>query len=272
MHMDVHSATSFVGRELGSWWNKYISNDVGVWEAVYRRAYHEKLGSSAPMVRHHVIAGIVEDLVRPGALLLDAGCGCGTTYGVLRGRNFRYRGIDFSAEAIGRCRASFVGEDVQFARADIGDYGDDFVYDAVILNEVLYYFPVTRAARIVRRLVGMLARPHGVLIISMSRTFKAWRIWQACKSLMSPTKAFALSENAHGNAWDIRAYRPFFPRKDLLGSLSSAILCDQDVNSVEQQGLGFGPRRLDEVTEPCGTPPAPACRQAKHLRLLRICW
>lgn len=237
MQINMHSAASFVGRELGSWWNKYISNDVGVWETVYRQGYHEKLGSSAQMVRHHVIAGIVEDLARPGALLLDAGCGCGTTYGVLRGRNFCYRGIDFSEQAIRRCRASYIGEDAQFAKADIGDYADSSVYDAVILNEVLYYFPVTRAARIVRRLIEMLARPQGVLVVSMSRTFKAWRVWQACKSLlMSPTKAFALRENAHGNAWDIRAYRPFLPRQRRLGSSNSAILSDQDVNSVGQQG------------------------------------
>ena len=95
-----------------------------MWKAVHRWAYHEKLGSSAQRVRHHVIAGIVEELVGRGALLLDAGCGCGTVYIVLRGQNFRYLDIDFSEEAMGRCQTSFAEEGTLFATADIGDYAD----------------------------------------------------------------------------------------------------------------------------------------------------
>ena len=41
---------SIVFREIGSWWNKYVRNEIGVWDAIYRRDYARKLDSPEAMV------------------------------------------------------------------------------------------------------------------------------------------------------------------------------------------------------------------------------
>src|SRR5215813_4264840 len=63
---------SFFVRELGSWWNKYVHNDVTIWDALYRRSYGRKLESSDQRGRHYIIAGIIRDLISPGGRVLDA--------------------------------------------------------------------------------------------------------------------------------------------------------------------------------------------------------
>jgi 2-polyprenyl-3-methyl-5-hydroxy-6-metoxy-1,4-benzoquinol methylase len=209
---DSASLGSFLVRELGSWWNKYVSNDVTVWDALYRGDYTRKLESSDQRGRHYIVAGIIRDLVPPGGRVLDAGCGCGTTFGMLRGLGYSYRGIDVSEEAIDRCRKTFgTDTDASFERADIAQYEDGERYDVVVLNEVLYYFPAAEARKLVERFTTLLAKPQGMLVVSMSQTWKAQRIWRLCSALTAPSRTVALRGTTLGSAWKVRIYRPFEP-------------------------------------------------------------
>jgi 2-polyprenyl-3-methyl-5-hydroxy-6-metoxy-1,4-benzoquinol methylase len=203
---------SFFVRELGSWWNKYVYNDVDIWDALYRRSYARKLESSDQRGRHYIVAGIIRDLIAPGGRVLDAGCGCGTTYGMLRGLGYRYRGIDVSEEAIDRCLAAFGDDsDARFEQADIATYEDDTRYDAIILNEVLYYLPYLQARNVATRFSRLLRPPEGTLIVSMSQAWKSRLYWRACASLTPPTRSVALRGTTLGSSWKIRVYQPFLP-------------------------------------------------------------
>ncbi len=96
---------------------------------------------------------------RPGALLLDAGCGGGLLAPYLRGSGYRHLGVDLSTTAlmIARERGLCV------ARADVGRLPlADAAADVVVAGELLEHVPnlpevVAEVARVLR--------PGGVLVL-----------------------------------------------------------------------------------------------------------
>jgi trans-aconitate methyltransferase len=95
------------------------------------------------------------DEYAPNPRILDLGCGTSANLPLTPGRYRNYHGVDLSttairqAEALGRADASF-------EVADIATYSTSQRYDAILLREVLYYFPPEEAAQLVRRLAGFL--------------------------------------------------------------------------------------------------------------------
>jgi methionine biosynthesis protein MetW len=83
---------------------------------------------------------VLAGLVQRGALVLDIGCGDGTTLEYLRDKaGTRGRGLDISAEAVSRTRQK--GIEADKADASSPDFRVDRVYDHIIISEVLEHIP-----------------------------------------------------------------------------------------------------------------------------------
>jgi methionine biosynthesis protein MetW len=83
---------------------------------------------------------VLAGLVRPGASVLDIGCGEGVTLKYLQDKaGVRGRGLDISSEAVGMARAK--GVDASVADASSPDFRIDEDYDHIIISEVLEHIP-----------------------------------------------------------------------------------------------------------------------------------
>lgn len=105
--------------------------------------------------------------LKPGAKVLDAGCGSGTNSIWLTQRGFGVTGIDFSDFALGKAEERARGEGLEgrigFSRADLTNLAmTDASFDAVFCIGVLMHIPEVEAA--LDQLVRVL-KPGGVLII-----------------------------------------------------------------------------------------------------------
>lgn len=116
--------------------------------------------------------------LRPGAALLDAGCGTGTNSVWLAKRGFKVTGADFSEFALSEAE----GEGINYRREDLTALSlEDASFDAVICIGVLMHIPDVEKA--LQELVRVL-RPGGYLIIAEANAnapetyaFRAyWRI------------------------------------------------------------------------------------------------
>jgi trans-aconitate methyltransferase len=206
---DAHVA-GYLWHELANVWNKYVHNDRRGWETMYAANYAAKLESADQRPRHWIVAGMIAELPVAHPRLLDIGCGCGTTYACLRKRGVVYHGIDLSRAAVAAARAASAADsDATFEVADIERFTAAPVYDAVVLNEVLYYLPVQRVTAVLEKALGLIGHPAGVLVVSMSDNLKARLAWRACRTLPQPVRSVTLRSRARSSRWTIAA----FPRQ-----------------------------------------------------------
>jgi SAM-dependent methyltransferase len=200
----------FAYREAQNAWNMYIANAAERWDEIYARGFGEMLDGSGQRARHYVIAGIVADACGPAPAVLDVGCGFGTTYELLRLRSPCYVGIDLSRRAIERCREHFGGDrGASFEVAAFERYEPGRTFDAVILNEVLQYFPLRRRREVVERAIAHLAGPHGVLVVSLSGLGKSLALWAGLRWLPRPSQRISIQSRPVallGGRWVVKAY------------------------------------------------------------------
>jgi SAM-dependent methyltransferase len=132
----------------------------------YYAGYRRHFG---PRLRHFYADQLreVSALVaaRPGARLLEVGCGCGTESLWLATRGARVTAIDVRADrlAVARARAEALGLDVGFLRRNLLDLPADGGFDIVWIEQAFHHLE-PRAA-VVRHLAGLL-RPGGHLVVS----------------------------------------------------------------------------------------------------------
>jgi trans-aconitate methyltransferase len=206
---DAH-VVGYLRHELANVWNKYVHNDRRGWEAMYAANYAAKLESADQRARHWIVAGAIAELPMARPRVLDVGCGCGTTYACLRRRGVAYHGIDLSPAAVAAARARAAADpDATFEVADFERFAAAPVYDAVVLNEVLYYFPIQHVAGVIEKALGLLDHPAGVLVVSMSDNLKARLAWRACRALPESVRSVTLKARARSSRWTIAA----FPRQ-----------------------------------------------------------
>jgi SAM-dependent methyltransferase len=174
-----------------------------IWESQYRDGHWTFLEELEQMTRYSVIAGYLQSLKR-GGNLLDVGCGEGILLDRLGANDFsKYVGIDISQTAIELARKKR-GDRSAFFQADAEQFIPAESFDAIIFNEVLYYFadPLAVAQRYSSRL-----RPGGVLISSLYMDSERAR---ATARLLK--RAFPIIEEvkvcSHGNIWLISVFAP----------------------------------------------------------------
>ena len=142
----------------GAWEEQY---GAGVWACLEEAGELARYGAVAAAVLRH----------RPGGAVLDVGCGDGLLARHLGADGYgRYLGLDLSVAAIAAARRR-TGDaprpGARFAVADADDWPLRGAFDAVVLNECLYYLrdPLASARRALAAV-----RPGGILVVSMFRT------------------------------------------------------------------------------------------------------
>lgn len=174
-----------------------------IWEAQYRRGEWSFLRELDQMMRYSVIAGYVQTLKRDGNLL-DVGCGEGLLLERLCGTEYsKFVGIDISQTAIERAQEKHYPRS-SFACIDARDFSTDENFDAIIFNEVLYYFPDPLA--VARKYCDCL-RPGGLLITSLyGGSDRARAIARLLKKTYRSIDEVEI--NSHGKRWIIDVFSP----------------------------------------------------------------
>ena len=182
-------------------------NRVAAWESAYASGHWDFLDSSDQLPRHYLIAGLLADRLQgAGVRVLDAGCGLATLYRLLRGRAGEYVGLDFSAEALKRAEAAYgIDPGVRFVCAPFEQFSEGG-FDAVVLNEVLYYYPLSEIENIFGLALSRL-RPGATLVISMNRNFKARLIWRRLERVAPAEQAIRVHNLETGSYWTVKVYR-----------------------------------------------------------------
>jgi 2-polyprenyl-3-methyl-5-hydroxy-6-metoxy-1,4-benzoquinol methylase len=141
-----------------------LDYDAAKWDAEYAGGGWAHLQSLVELARYQVVAGWCARLA-PGGAVLDLGCGEGILVAPLRQAGYAtYLGIDISAEAIGQAQ-SLGDERTQFRACGWDEFQPDRRFDAVILNETLYYAP--NPAFLLERVAAWLT-PEGILLVSLT--------------------------------------------------------------------------------------------------------
>jgi len=172
------------------------------WNEQYSAGKWTYLRDPAELARYGVLAAFCERLT-PCRRVLDVGCGEGILRELLRRRDDqRYLGIDVSEVAIEAARRrAAVGD--EFRVADAETFETEERFDAVVLNESLYYFhdPLGQAGRY----LGLTA-DGGVLIVSMFESPRTRAILRALERRRAHSQSLRL-EGERG-AWLLAAFRP----------------------------------------------------------------
>jgi SAM-dependent methyltransferase len=172
------------------------------WEAQYANGGWEFMRGLDELARYSVIAGYLHHL-KPGGSVLDVGSGEGLLADHLRPFGYsRYLGVDLSEAAV-RQAAVRTDAKTSFIAADAESYTPPERWDAVVLNECVYYFNDPLGT--VRRYESLLEE-GGVFIVS---TFRSRRADVIVRRLLERYRL--LEETAVSNrkgTWVVRVLAP----------------------------------------------------------------
>lgn len=198
---------SALRHEFGEMRNLLADNQRALWDSSYAEGHWDFLDSTDQRPRHYAIAGLLADrLPREGGRVLDAGCGLATLYPLLRGRASDYVGLDLSDEALKKAAAAYGAEPgVSFAHEAFEKFSGHG-FDALVLNEVLYYYPLSEIEKIFTHALARL-RPGGALIVSMNRNLKARLIWRRLEGVAPAEQGIRVHNLRTGSYWTIKVYR-----------------------------------------------------------------
>jgi 2-polyprenyl-3-methyl-5-hydroxy-6-metoxy-1,4-benzoquinol methylase len=177
------------------------------WEAEYREGAWNYLANFEEFDRYFVIAGQIA-LLKPGAAVLDVGCGEGLLLSWMKFNFRRYVGVDLAEAAIARSQR-WQNSRCSFVQADAQAFSPAEHFDVIVFNEVLYYFddPMETLARYDRWLA-----PGGLLIASLvDKSLRATGIKRRISK--SYRTICALKARAHEERWSVRVFAPLPPKR-----------------------------------------------------------
>lgn len=139
--------------------SRWLEETGGTRGEEYAERFRELADSGVDV---HGEAAFVSALVRPGARVLDAGCGTGRVAVELARRGYDVVGVDSDASMLEVARRD--APDLDWRLADLTELPADPSYDLVVAagNVVVFLAPGTEQ-EVVRRLAGVL-RPDGLLV------------------------------------------------------------------------------------------------------------
>ena len=175
------------------------------WEAQYAAGKWDFLGALSELSRFSILAGYVCHL-KPGAAVLDTGCGQGALQRRLPSDCYsRYLGIDLSPSAIAVAR-QHQSERSVFLVADCESYSPEERFDVIVFNEVLCCLrnPLGTVERYVRCL-----NSGGLILVSVCTAARGsatilWRLRRAYDTV----DEVRLVHSRRKVAWVCTALRP----------------------------------------------------------------
>lgn len=187
---------SWVSREETAAGRGDAPQDQGAWDRQYAEGRWSLMGDPIEAPRYGALAA----MLRVGSLVrsvLDVGCGDGLLRRALGpGEAPRYVGVDLSREAIERARPHCTPGD-ELVVADAEHWEPAAAFDAVVLNECLYYFrrPIESLERyLAARSAG------GILLVSMFATPRSRAIRRRITRRHAPVQELEL-RTARGVWW-----------------------------------------------------------------------
>jgi SAM-dependent methyltransferase len=174
------------------------------WESQYRDGRWVYLNGLQQMTRYSVIAGYLQAL-KKGGFMLDVGCGEGILLDRLGAPNYeQFVGIDWSHVAIEQAQRKQHPRSV-FVQADAQHFVPEDTFDAIIFNEVLYYFDEPLA--VAQRYHAWL-RPGGLFITSLfASSDRSRAIGRLLKQAYDCVDEVEIT--GHGRSWIIDVLAPF---------------------------------------------------------------
>jgi SAM-dependent methyltransferase len=152
---------------------------------------------------HHFILAGYAHVLKPGGVLLDAGCGDGEFRPHLHPDAFsKYVGIDF-AEAVARAR-KYEDARTTFEAADIRTYAPSEKFDTIMFNESIYYIddPIAELNR-----YEAFMKPGAIFLVSLHRKPKTDDLWRRIEKNFRIIDRLRVG-NADGVEWGLGAFRP----------------------------------------------------------------
>ena len=148
-------------KEAGETWRRVARGSFG--GDGYAGAYAERFDAVASRDDAHGEAGFVAALLRPGARVLDAGCGTGRVAGRLAELGFDVRGVDVDASMVAEARRRW--PDLEWEVADLGTLPAPGVpVDAVVMaGNVVPFIEPDALPGTLRALAAQLG-PGGLLV------------------------------------------------------------------------------------------------------------
>lgn len=144
-----------------------------------RRAFYDQFAATAPArsrkAYHRLVRHYLGHLVRPGARVLEVGCGVGDTLAALQPA--RGVGVDFSPGLIGQARERH--PELEFHVADALDIPGDETFDIILLSDLVNDLPDVQA--VLERLHRH-ARPDTRLVVNFFNNL--WRPFLACAEML----------------------------------------------------------------------------------------
>jgi len=182
-----------------------LSQSAQAWEAQYAAGRWDYLGRLSELSRYSVLVGYICHL-RPGGVVLDAGCGQGLLLSRLPEFAYsKYVGIDVSETAIAAARALEKGPRSLLV-TDCDGYTPGEQFDVIVFNEVLYCLRDPLA--VVERYTHSL-RSDGVVLVSMCSAARgASAIFERLNAEYSPVDQTRVTHVQTGLSWDCAAFRP----------------------------------------------------------------
>jgi 2-polyprenyl-6-hydroxyphenyl methylase/3-demethylubiquinone-9 3-methyltransferase len=179
------------------------------------------LRAETPMRLEYVLSALEKSGVKPGARVLDVGCGGGLLANPLAAAGFRVKGVDRSAPSLEAARARVpAGADAVYAVGDALKLGETpGSYDAVLLMDVLEHLeePARAVAEAARAL-----KPGGLLLFhTFNRTPEAW--------LVGVKGIGFVAREGPGN---VHSYELFITPEELAGAGRACGLVPRDLRGI----------------------------------------
>ncbi|WP_372785692.1 class I SAM-dependent methyltransferase [Phenylobacterium sp.] len=178
------------------------------WDAHHAAGLYDGLVDPERRHHHHMLAGMIAER-RPGARVLEIGCGQGAFYDSMRRLGpASYLGTDIAPRAIAGAQARFA-QDVALGRAafqvaDGADLAPEARFDAIVIADCLEYLGPVRETL---SRCGRLLAPGGVVGVTQwlaSHPLALWRELKPAVTILDEAVVLA----PWGGAWQVWTCRP----------------------------------------------------------------
>jgi SAM-dependent methyltransferase len=202
---------SFPGAAAGARWIRRLEALAGggdlplsraAWEAQYGDGTWTCLRRDDEQDRYRALLGLLERHAAGARRILDVGCGEAILRDLLPAGGYElYLGVDLSLAAVAGARKGARPHD-RLVVADAEAWAPARRFDAVVMNECLYYFhdPLAEAWRFLDAVA-----PSGALLVSMFESPRTRAILRALARRLPPAEVVRVP--AGTGAWSLAAFR-----------------------------------------------------------------